>query len=73
MFTAPDPHDMERAFKTQDFPQLQAIRALDLALFDTKGPCLIIPPRLVQPWEILQWHFLGIDVYDYGGTNYREA
>ncbi|OJA16134.1 hypothetical protein AZE42_00087 [Rhizopogon vesiculosus] len=74
MYIAPDPDDVLSALKAQDFPQLQAVRLFDRALFDATIPHLplLIPPQSVQHRETLRWRFPGIDIQDYGEKIYRE-
>lgn len=67
--SAPNPNAIQVSWRSQCFPQLQAVRLLDWALLSTTGPRLhlVIPPGSVQHHETLQWRFPGVHVqYDAG-------
>lgn len=69
---APNPDAIPVSWKSQCFPQLQAIRLLDWALLRTTGPRLI-PPHSVQRQETLEWCFPGVHVqYDAGHIYKRD-
>ncbi|KAG1846880.1 hypothetical protein F4604DRAFT_1936194 [Suillus subluteus] len=71
--SAPDPNAIQVSWKSQCFPQLQAIRLLDWALLRTTGSRLhlVIPPNSVQHHETLQWRFPGVHVQHDAGHIYK--